>query len=578
MSLFTRKRVLSLCLLLVLLLGGWLFWQRFEQVALESYVPETALGYLEVNDLPSVLDGITGTTAWQQLAPVYGLTNQLQYARWLSRLGRWAGIGTKETLLFARGQVAVIVKGIEVTGDEVRPRLALVIETHGSAASVRALMNDRLPQLAARVYPQAVQETSEYAGVPLLIYRSPQSERRLFSAGIGSTWLLANDAEALQACIDVRQGRVAAMAKNPLLSQARREVEAGDLFAFVSRAGASRLSQFMTHLLLGKALAGTPIAGLPEGLMGEVAQGTVEAMAYSTRFARGGVQDRYAVFCQPQAAESLRAAFRSAPDATVEKSPALQLVPAEALDVQLLKVDDPGAAVDGVERIVSAHLGAAQSFLFHKFFASARKTFLGLESGEQAAATVGGEVVRFSVPALGEEKDADATDRVWIVAARNRAKLSQWAERLLQQQGGGSGRLKHQGIELTSARDGKRAFAWLGDYLVLSKPEHVMRLIEAHGKTPTWLAAPSFTALQWPEPATKGVLYGFGSVKTDAENLMQIAARRLKGNPQADAAPLLEQLPWSVTITTLTERGLYRIAHSPVGNIPLAASFVDVIF
>ena len=575
MPLFTRKRILPLLFVLLLLLGAWLFFQRFDRVALESYVPETALGYIAVNDLPGLLEGFTGTKAWQQLAPIYGVSQGLQYAGWASRLGRWTGLGTKETLLLARGQFVVVVKGIEVTGEEVKPRLALVIETHGSAASVKALIAERMPQLAARVYKQPMAETSEYAGVLITIYRAPQSERRILSAGIGSTWIIANDAESLQACIDVRQGRVASMAKNSFLPQARAEVkQEGDIFAFVSQAGASRLSQFFTHLLLGKALAGTPLAGLPEGLMGEVADGTVEAMAYSASFAKGGVQDRYAVLCKPEAAASLQAAFRVPGNAALEKSAALQLVPATAQEVTLGTVEDPGLALEGIERIVSGHLGVAQSFLFHKFFTSARKTFLGLEPGESAATVAGTEVVRFSVPALESGK----TDRVWIVGARNRQKLSQLAERLLRQQGTAVGRINYHGTELTSAGDGKRAFAFIGNYLVLSSPEQVMRLLDEHKQKPTWLTTEQFTAARLPEPATNGLLFSFSSVASETEGMMKVAARRLKGNPQADAPPLLARLPWASAVTSLTARGLYREAHSPVGNFPLAITFVDGVF
>lgn len=574
MSFFTRKRILPLLFIFLLLLGAWLFWQRFDHVALENYVPETALGYVEVNDLPGLLDEFTGTEAWKELAPIYGVTNGVQYAGWASRLGRWTGIGTKETLLLARGQFAVVVKGIEVAGDEVRPRLALVIETHGSAASVNALIAERLPQLATRVYKQPIQESSEYSGVPITIYRAPQGDRRLLSAGIGSTWIIANDAETLQSCIDVRQGRVASIAKNNFLSEARSAVNRGHIFAFVSQSGAARLSQFFTHLLLGKALAGTPIAGLPEGLMGEVVQGTVEAMAYSASFEQGAVQDRYVVLCKPEAAESLRASFRVPTNTTLEKSAALKLVPADAQEVTLVNLEDPGQALDGVERIISAHLGVAQSFLFHKFFTSARKTFLGLETGESGTAIVGTEVVRYSVPALGEDK----SDRVWIVASRDQPKLAQLAQRLLQQQGTGLGRITYHGTEMTSARDGKRAFAFIGNYLVLSNPEQVMRLIDGHDKEPAWVTTKSFTETRLPKQTTNGVLYSFSSVAAETETMMKVVARRLKGKPEVDTSALLERLPWAAAITSVTERGLYREANSPVGNFPLAVTFIDSVF
>ena len=375
MPLLTRNRTFIGIIFFVLLCGAWLFWQRFTPVAMDTYVPETALGYIEVNDLPRLLNQFAATDAWQQLAPLYGVQNKLQYAGWANWLGRWTGIGTKESLLVARGQFALVVSGIEVRGDEVKPRLALLIETHGSAATVKALMAARLPELAQRVFKSAVPESSEYSGVPITIYRAPNTDRQILSASVGSTWLIANDAATLQACLDVRQGRIGAVTKNPLLAQAKAEVDRdGAVFAFISNAGAARLSQFFTHLLIGKSLAGTPLAGMPEGIVAEISEGTVEAMAYSASFAKGGVLDRYAIVCKPEVTSSLQEAIRVPKDVVPEQSEGVKLVPATAQDVTLVNVADPGQALDGVERVVSGHLGAAQSFLFHKFFTSARKT------------------------------------------------------------------------------------------------------------------------------------------------------------------------------------------------------------
>ncbi len=569
----TRKRIFIGLILSTLLFGAWLYFQGFTQVALESYVPETALGYVEINDLPRLLNQFAATEAWQQLAPLYEVNNKLQYASWANWLGRWAGIGTNESLLVARGQFALVISGIEVRGDEVKPRLALLIETHGSASQVKALMAARLPELATRAFKQTVQETSEYSGIPITIYRAPNTDRQILSAGFGSTWLIANDAATLQACLDVRQGRVAAMAKNPLLSQARAEVDHdGAVFAFVSNAGAARLSQFFTHLLIGKALARTPLAGMPEGIMAEISAGTVEAMAYSASFEKGGVLDRYAIVCKPEVASSLQEAIRVPKNVAPEQSEGMRLVPAAAQDVTLVNVADPGQALDGVERIVSGHLGAAQSFLFHKFFTSARKTFLGLEPGENPSLAIGAEAVRFSL----KTPAAAAEESVWLIAARNRQKLSQLAERLLQQQGANIGRSNYQGVELTST--GKRAFAFVGNYLALGSPETVKRLLDELGQTKALIATPQFVAASRPKPMGNTVMQGFSSVVADTREMMEAFARRLKGNPQAAAASALERLPLAASVTSLTERGVVRESRSPVGNFPLFVNFVDSVF
>ena len=573
MPLLTRKRTFTGLILFVLLGGAWLYWQRFTPVAMDKYVPETALGYVEVNDLPRLLSQFAATDAWQQLAPLYSVNTKLQYAGWANWLGRWTGIGTKESLLVARGQFALVVAGVEVRGDEVKPRMALLIETHGSESSVKALMQAQLPQLANRVFKQAVQETSEYSGVPITIYRAPNTDRQILSASLGSTWLIANDAATLQACLDVRQGRVPAVAKNPLLAQAKAAVDRdGAVFAFVSNAGASRLSQFFTHLLIGKALAGTPLAGMPEGIMAEISEGTVEAMAYSVSFEKGGVLDRYAIVCKPEVTSSLQEAIRVPQDVVPEQSEGVKLVPATAQDMTLVNVADPGQALDGVERIVSGHLGAAQSFLFHKFFTSARKTFLGLEPGENPSTAIGTEVVRFS---LGGN-EADTEERVWLVAARNRQKLTQLAERLLQQQGANLSRGTHQGVELTSTD--KRAFAFVGNYLALGSPGNVRRLLDELGKTKALIATPQFTAAARPKPMENSIMHGFSSVAADTHEMMMVLARRLNGNPQANAALVLERLPLAATVTSLTARGVVRESRSPVGNFPLIVNFVDNLF
>jgi hypothetical protein len=570
MPFLTRRRFFIGLILFGFLCGAWLFWQRFTRVALDTYVPETALGYVEVNDLPHLLNQFAATDAWRQLAPLYGVQNKLQYAGWANWLGRWTGIGTKESLLIARGQFALVVSGIEVRGDEVKPRLALLIETHRSDATVKSLMRARLPELANRVFKSPVQEASEYSGVPITIYRAPNTDRQILSANIGSTWWIANDAATLQSCIDVRQGRVGALAKNPLLAQAKAEVvRDGAVFAFVSNAGASRLSQFFTHLLIGKSLAGTPLAGMPEGIVSEISENTVEAMAYSASFASGGVLDRYAIVCKPEVTNSLQETIRIPQGVVPEQSEGVRLVPATAQDVTLINVADPGQALDGVERIVSGHLGVAQSFMFHKFFTTARKTFLGLEPGENPSAAIGSEVVRFTLAT----ENSDTTERLWLIAARNRQKLTQLAERLL---GTALTREQYQGTALT--RNENRAFAFVGNYLAFGSPQNVKRLLDELGKTKALIATPQFVAAVRPQATENSVMHGFSSVSADVQEMMTTLAQRLNGNPQAKAVSELERLPLAATVTSLTTRGVVRESRSPVGNFPLIVNFVDSVF
>lgn len=83
----SRKRIfLALLIILPLALGGWIYARRPKPVVIASYVPESALGYLEVNDWPRLVDRLTSTKAWRELAPAYGIPEELNY---FGKISRW---------------------------------------------------------------------------------------------------------------------------------------------------------------------------------------------------------------------------------------------------------------------------------------------------------------------------------------------------------------------------------------------------------------------------------------------------------------------------------------------------------
>ena len=576
MPLLKRKLFLPFLLILLLLFAAWVFTHQFTQVALETYIPETALGYVEVNDMSTLLEKFTATEAWKNLAPAYGLSRSFGSAGWLGKLSRWSGIGTGESLLFARGQFALVITGIEVRGDEVKPRMALVVETHGSKAQIKALIAERLLQLATRAYKNPVQETSEYAGVPVTIFRAPQGDRKILATSIDSELIVANDPDALRVCIEARQGRVPTIAKNNFLSQAKNAVKGNDeVFAFVNKSGAARLSQFLAHIVAGKVIEGTPLAGLLENLAAEISKNAVEAMAYSTSFEGGDVADRYAILCQPQMAESLRSTIRVAGDASLENSAALKLIPASAQEITLLHIDDPNQALDGVEKIISANIGVAESFLFHRFFMTARKTFLGLEPGETASNLIGNEVLRVSLATSAKEENSP---RVWLIAARNAASLTNLAGRLLRQQGNGIKRESYRNLELQSSGDEKRAYVFLNNFLVLGDKENVKRLLDEHEKKSSLRDAPQFTAAIRSASENKSAMYSFSSVTQETQKMMSSLAYKLKGKPDAQVTTQLNKLPLATSNMQVNERGIQLATRSPFGNFPAILAFVDSIF
>jgi hypothetical protein len=438
----------------------------------------------------------------------------------------------------------------------------------------------RLPQFAARAYSQPQQEATEYAGVPVTVYRSADGERRMLSAQMGSLWILANHPDPLRACVDTRQGRTPSMANNFYLKQARPTVEKdgeGELFAFVSGSGVSRLMQFGAHLVAGRALSSTPFSGLIEGLLADISGRALDGVAYNASFENGGVVDRYAVLFKPEVADALRAAVQ-VPEGAGEAR-VLEVVPAAAGEVTVITVEDLDLALMGLQRAVSSQIGAGQSFLLQRFVNSAREAFFGLQPGERASAAVGGELAGFSFAASEGGRGADGAARVWLVAVRDRQSLTRLAERYLSQRGAGLRREPYGDTELMISQDARRgAAAFVGDYLALGNRAALARLIDARRQGQSFKQSAQFAAAGRPEVAGPSALRSFSAVEQETGRMMTALARRFGGAQNSQAAerqPLLDQLPLAASAASLTERGVYVESHSPLGNFPLFVSLFD---
>lgn len=558
---FSRKQQLWAVSFLVPLtvFGIWYYTRRPEPVALASYVPEAALAYLEINDWPDVLKQLTATKAWQELAPAYGVADKLPL---LGKIGWLAQFTGGETALLARAQFALVVTGLEVRGEEVKPRLALLAETHSRAGSLRPVIEARLPEFARQALGQAVKETSEYNGVTITTYRAPQSERALLSAQIEGEWMLANHLDALRACIDARTGRIPTMANNFYLQNARASVErSGGLFGFVTGEGVARLLRFGAYLLASGALRDTSISAALQDVFADFAARSTNGIAYGASFENGMVVDRYTTLFKPDLVDSLKPLLKT----NQGESLGLKLVPASAKDVTVVNLAQPNQTLAGIETVISARVGVGQSFLLHQFLLGVREILFGLKPDEAANAAMGDEIVSFTF-------SPESGDRVWLIAARDRALLLQAAARYLVSSGGQIQRETVNGVELLTVSDARRGAAtFLGDYLALGGREQLLRLVQAQREGKQLPASPNFAAAS--KPKLRGAVLGFGTVKDETGAMMTTLARSWAGLPDTEAGiAALTQLPLAASVMTLTDQGLYVESHSPFGNFPFLVS------
>src|SRR5918912_2548966 len=104
-----RRKVLLIALALLLMLAVCIWWNRPRKVDMTAYAPADSLVYLEANDLPEIVGGISSTDAWKALAPPAGIRSDVGQIGWLSRLSAWTGIGSADTVALSRAQVAIAV-------------------------------------------------------------------------------------------------------------------------------------------------------------------------------------------------------------------------------------------------------------------------------------------------------------------------------------------------------------------------------------------------------------------------------------------------------------------------------------
>jgi hypothetical protein len=573
---FPGKRViLAALIILPLAVGIWIYARRPKPVVLASYAPETALGYLEVNNWPQLMDNLTSTKAWREFAPVYGVPEKLDY---IGKIGAWPlsdwiarMTGKGELAMLARSQFAVVITGLEVRGEQVKPRIALIIETHSDADYLREIAGKRLPQLAERAFGRSAKESGEYAGVPFEIWSSGDSEKRLLAAQIEGELIIANDPEPLRECIDTRLGRAPSMVNNFHLRNARPLVEpAGGesaMFGFVTGEGVTRLLRFWAFLVSGDTLSKAAVAGAMGDVFTDFSSRATDGIAYGASIENGTVVDRYTLLFKPDLADALKAAVKPARqnEPNADSRRVMDMIPAEARDVTLIGVENPIKALDGIEAAIAARVGAAQSFLLRQFIIRALDFFLGIRENEKADGLIGDEIANFNMT-------GDAKDRVWLISQRDEDFVKTLIERVFTARSATLMREQYKGREIFRSSDARHGAAVIiGDFLALGERERLTQLIDAHQSGRSFTNSPALSA----EEKTRGAaaVKSFSSVKEETGEMLSAIARWAGRAPTRPSA--LDQLNLATSATTINDRGVYVESHSPFGNFPFFISLID---
>lgn len=557
---------------LIVLAFLWVWWNRPQKVEMAGYVPADSLVYLEANSLPDIADGLVSTDAWKMLAPPAGIRSGLGRIGWLSRLAAWTGIGSAETVVLSRAQLAVTVLGLDAAEEgetlKLKPRYALVVETHTGEARTRSAVEKRIGDFARRAYTEPRIESKETEGVKFTTWSAPESERRIIAAVTGSLAVIGNDESTVQACLAVRRGERPSLAGNMQLEEMRRRVGSSGTaaFGYVSPSGATKLLEVAATIFFGQASQDAQVQSLIASMLPQLAGKTLGSAGWSARFDGGSVEDHYYISLQSGVATRLVDALASPP---VTASNANELLPGEIYSLSRYNLRDPASAWRAFNVALSVQVDYLSSIVIPRLLQSLLKPY-GIDEPEAFLRAVGNEIITARL-------DDTGASTVTIVEVRDEKALREFTANRL----GANPRQERVGdAELLISTDEERgAASFIAGHLMIGAETNIRRCLEARSEGRNLASVEAF---QKAARLASSINPAFAVTYTNDTSparafISAIAAQRgaqSQSRNDADLERALAQLTYAVSETRLIEGGFEKKTHSSFGQFgTLAAQF-----
>lgn len=539
----------------------WLWWNRPEQVDMAEYVPADALVYLESNSIPEVVKGIVATQAWKEVAVAAGVGSGADQYGWLSHVAEWTGLGSHETVIVARAQVAVCILGFSA-GEypdatlKISPRGAVVIETHTSGARVRAAVENAVGRFARRSLGASEPARKEEGGAFFYTWAAPEDgRRRVVAAVLGTVAVIGNDEATVQACLSVQRGERPSLAGDPRLRELRSRLggEGTLAFGYAPSGSAAKVVEAAAPLFVGQASDEPRVQSLLASHLPKLAHRVVGAAAWSTHVEGGALIDRYLLLLPDGLARRLSNAL---PSTESQSAAAAELLPADMHQVSYYTYRDPEAAWLALNASLSTQVDSLQAPMVTLALESMLQPY-GVESPREFLRATRSEVITARL-------DETSHSKVLIVGIRDKTELLEQVRKHL---GAGAQATTVGADEMWVSTEPERGAAvFLGDYLMMGQEEDVRRCISARAERRSLAGSERFKSPQDTAGPAPHVLT-FASDESDARTFVSVFRRR-RQTESIDAEKLnqtLRSLPYSVSETRVTEEGVEKRTRSAFG-------------
>ncbi len=565
------RRALVFFVIAIVLLAGWSWWNRPKKVDMTAYVPADSLLYLEANSFSAILSGLTSTDSWRDLAVPAGIGTRLGYVSWYNRLAAWIGIGSADTIVFSRMQIAAVVLSVAAAdGGEtlnLRPRIGLVIETHTSASRTRAAIEKHVGNFARRAYGEPRIEQRDVEDTHWIVWSSTSSQRRIIAAIRGSVAIIGNDEAAVQTCLAVGRGERPSLAGNHDLEEARRHVAATEslTFGFLSPQGSGKFFEVAAAIYAGQISDDPKSQGLAADVIPQIARKVVGSIGWSAKVVNGAIEDRYFVALPNDGSARLREALTYMP---VTSLAAASLLPSQTYSMTRYSANEPLTAWRALSFSISSQLDPVLAVMVAPILNASLVPY-GIDEPDVFLSAIGPEVCTARIRNAPNES-------VVVAAIRDEPGLRSFVSKRLGTLTPQTERLGDADI-LFSLEAKRGAFSFVNGYFLMGSKENVRACLDARRSQQTLSLRSNFqrslaSASLFDQPHT----ITFTEDVAPAQAFISFMANQKSptGLP-IDAKAVEEKLsqrPYAIVEMTFVEGGIERRTRSSFGLMGVLAT------
>lgn len=561
---FTIRRLGILFLFLIVLFAVWIWWNRPRKVDMATYIPADSVAYFEANDLPALLKGMSETNAWQMLYSPAGIRGDLGRVGWLSKISAWTGIGTAESVVFSRAQIAVAVIGISGSENseavQIKPRYAVVIESHSSESRISSVIENRIGSFAQRAYGNPKVERKEMNGAKWTIWNAPSGDRKIIAAVIGSVAIIGNDDEAVLKCLAVRRSEAPNIENNAELQAIRLRLSDNNTaaFGFITAKGAAKLLQTFGIIYAAQSTNDPRALSIAASMLPQLSAKLAGTIGWSAKFSNGGVEDTYFISTWNEVSSKLITSLQTSPNVTLK---AAELLPANTYSLTRYNLNNPPEAWHGFGNALALPLDVVSANAVPLVLNAALRSY-GIEDAEKFFQSVGNDLYTVRV-------DESGNSTVVIVQVKDGNALKSIVYQKLGTQTPKTEKINEATI-LISPDPRRGAAAFVNGYLLLGETENVRRCVQAYAKQESFDKSVKFQKsnplIVNSNSATVTTLWDDSSYTRTLMTLFSSFKFAREKNPNtAELETAIKQLPYSVTETRIVEGGIERKTNSSFG-------------